>query len=216
MSKTVLPKTKIIKVQNDWKLIKNHCRATDNKDFTDAEPTDEWVRKLLMTEHSPIRECQFVWRWEEMPYWVSTELSRHKFEKFISTQRDDRVKDVIPRGKKPQDALVTFDGFANEQSLIDMARKRLCFCATQQARNYVLSLKFEMKKQGYKHEADVLVPNCIYRGFCPEEFNSTCKFFENFLHSAKLNLVDLSNGKERYDFYNKTLEDIYMATGDIK
>ena len=108
-----------------WRRVKNHCRTTDNKDFTEKNPTDTFKRKLLMSEHSPIRLLEFDWSWIGIPYWVSTEWSRHKFEKFISSQRDDRLIDDIPRAEKPQGALVNFDGYANMQNLIDVERKRL-------------------------------------------------------------------------------------------
>ena len=85
-----------------WRRLKNHCRTTDNKDFTDKNPTDTFKKKLLMSEHTPIRLLEFDWSWKGIPYWVSTEWSRHKFEKFISSQRDDRLIDDIPRAEKPQ------------------------------------------------------------------------------------------------------------------
>lgn len=123
-------------ISDDWKRVKNHCRTTDNKDFTDNEASDLFKKKLLISEHSPIRLLEFDWSWKKIAYWVSTEWSRHKFEKFISSQRDDRLIDAIPRGKKPQDALVNFDGYANMQNLIDSWRKRLCFTATKEARGF--------------------------------------------------------------------------------
>ena len=79
-------------ISDDWKRIKNHCRTTDNKDFTDNDATDEFKKKLLISEHSPIRLLEFDWSWKSIYYWVSTEWSRHKFEKFISSQRDDNHK----------------------------------------------------------------------------------------------------------------------------
>lgn len=164
-------------LSEDWRRAKNHCRTTDNKDFTDKNPTDEFKQKLLISEHSPIRVLEFDWSWNGIPYWVSTEWSRHKFEKFISSQRDDRLKDDTPRGKKPQDAPVNFDGYANMQNLIDAWRKRLCYMATPEARGLAEDFKRELGKM-YENEALVLVPNCIYRCGCPE-FHS-CGFWDRF------------------------------------
>ena len=98
---------------DDWTRVKNHCRTTDNKGFTEKSASDTFKKKLLISEHSPIRLLEFDWTWKGIFYWLSTEWSRHKFEKFISTQRDDRLIDDTPRGKKPQDAPVNFDGYAN-------------------------------------------------------------------------------------------------------
>ena len=82
---------------DDWKRVKNHCRTTDNKDFTENEATETFKKKLLISEHSPIRLLEFDWSWKGIYYWLSTEWSRHKFEKFISSQRDDRLTGLIFR-----------------------------------------------------------------------------------------------------------------------
>ena len=128
-------------------------------------------------------------------------ISRHKFEKFITSQRDDRMIDEIPRGKKPQDAPVNYDGFANAQNTIDAWRKRLCYQATTEARKLAEDFKVELHK--FEPEwADVLVPNCIYRGGCSEF--SMCKecFFGNFLKYCNENNINLYNIQARYDAYN--------------
>jgi hypothetical protein len=195
-------KTKFNWFANDWKRVKNHCRTTDNKDFTENEPTEEFMKKLLISEHSPIRLLEFDWSWKSIYYWVSTEWSRHKFEKFISSQRDDRLKDDIPRGEKPQNALVNFDGYANMQNVIDAWRKRLCFMATKEARELAEDFKIELHKYS-PLESDVLVPNCIYRMGCPE-FKS-CKYINRMIEWAKENNkeVDWTNIQDRYDLYNE-------------
>lgn len=187
-------------ITDDWKRIKNHCRTTDNKDFTENEPTEEFKKKLLISEHSPIRLLEFDWSWKSIYYWVSGEWARHRFEKFISSQRDDRLIDDTPRGEKPQNALVNFDGYANMQNLIDAWRKRLCYKATPEARGLAEDFKKELSRTN-KNEASVLVPNCVYRCGCPEF--QECGFFKGFLKFCKENEVDITNIQERYDAYNK-------------
>lgn len=194
-------KTEFNYICDDWVRVKNHCRVTDNKDFTDKEPTEEFKRKLLISEHSPIRLLEYDWTWRDMPYWVHAELARHKFEKFISTQRDDRVQNDVPRGKKTQDAPVRFDGYANQQNLIDAWRKRLCLKATPEARAYALSFKRGLHDAGHELEALVLVPNCVYRCGCPEF--SECGFFSGFKIVAEQRGVDLFNISERYELYHE-------------
>ena len=189
-------------ILDDWKRVKNHCRTTDNKDFTENNVNDEFKKKLLISEHSPIRLLEFDWSWKGIKYWVSTEWSRHRFEKFISSQRDDRLKDGTSRDKKTQDALVNFDGYANMQNLIDTWRKRLCFQATREARELAEDFKCELQKT-HPLVANVLVPNCIYRLGCPEfkpcglydEFYTWC--FEN----REKSVGDMTI-QERYDLYN--------------
>lgn len=188
-------------IGNDWTRVKNHCRTTDNKDFTENDATNTFKKKLLISEHSPIRLLEFDWSWKKIKYWLSTEMSRHKFEKFISTQRDDRLRDDISRDKKPQDALVNFDGYANMQNLIDAWRKRMCFIAAKEARGLAEDFKNELNKT-HPIEASVLQKNCIYRCGCPE-FKS-CGYWEAFCNKYKdENLLDIET---RYrladeDFY---------------
>lgn len=190
-------------IGNDWKRVKNHCRTTDNKDFTENEATDKFKKQLLISEHSPIRLLEFDWSWKGIKYWVSTEWSRHKFEKFISSQRDDRLIDDTPRDKKPQDALVNFDGYANMQNLIDAWRKRLCFQATKDARELAEDFKVELHNI-LPNESNVLVPNCIYRCGCPEfqSGNKKCDFFINFVNNFPKD-KNIFSIQDRYDVYNE-------------
>lgn len=185
----------------DWKRVKNHCRTTDNKDFTDKDATDEFKKKLLISEHTPIRLIELDWSWKGMPSWVSVHWVRHKWEKFVSTQRDDRKEHDIPRGKMPQDTPVNFDGYANMQALIDSFRKRLCFCASPETREYAEDFKVSLHLI-FPELADVLVPNCIYRCGCPEGF-SCCRFFDDVFYKWYGHYFNLSNIQERYDLYNK-------------
>ncbi len=187
---------------DDWTRVKNHCRTTDNKDFTGIEASETFKKKLLISEHSPIRLLEFDWSWKGIYYWLSTEWSRHKFEKFISSQRDDRLIDNIPRGKKTQDALVNFDGYANMQNLIDSWRKRLCYQATDEARGLAEDYKITLHETN-PLESNVLVPNCIYRAGCPEF--KECGYFRKFIKWLKDNdkEIDWFNIQNRYDLYNE-------------
>lgn len=193
-------KTKFNYIISDWKRVKNHCRTTDNKDFTDNEATETFKKKLLISEHTPIRLLEFDWSWKGIKYWLSQEWARHRFEKFISTQRDDRLKDKISRDNKSQGALVDFDGYANMQNLIDAWRKRLCYQATDEARRLAEDYKAELHKT-HPLESNVLTPNCIYRYGCPEF--TCCGFWGKFLKYCKDNNLPLNTIQQRYDVYNK-------------
>lgn len=195
-------KTQINSIGNDWTNVKNKCRTTVNKEYTEKEPSKEFKMKLLIAEHSPIRLLSVDWSWNKIKYWVSTEWSRHKFEKYISTQRTDRVG--VNRDDKPQSAQVNFDGFANAQNLIDAWRKRLCFQATKEARELAEDFKVELHNSE-PEIADVLVPHCLYRGGCSEM--QPCGFFESFIkdfEKAKENnhSLELFNIQDRYNVYN--------------
>lgn len=199
-------KTIINNIYEDWTNVKNKCRTTVNKQYSNINATEEFKNKLLLSEHSPIRLINIDWSWKEIPYWVSTELSRHKFEKYISTQRSDRTG--IDRNILPQNAPVNFDGYANAQHLIDVSRKRLCSCATLEARNLIIDLKVSLKDNNCL-VADYMCPNCIYRGGCPEF--KQCGFWKTFCEQNKdKNLLDLNT---RYKCYNDM---IYKQWSDIK
>lgn len=197
--------TRFNAIIDDWKRVKNHCRTTDNKDFTENEATETFKKKLLISEHSPIRLIEIDWTWKNIKYWVAQEWARHRFEKFISSQRDDRLIDDIPRDEKPQKALVNYDGYANMQNLIDAWRKRLCFAATKEARELAEDFKIELHKT-HPIESDVLVPHCIYRAGCAEF--RTCGYIKRFLDWVKetKRIEDLdwiTDIQTRYDLYNE-------------
>lgn len=188
-------------ISDNWTRVKNHCRTTVNKGFTDNEPTSEFKWKLIISEHSPIRLLEIDWTWEKIKYWVSTEWSRHKFEKFITSQRDDRMIDETPRDKKTQDCLVNFDGYANAQNTIDSERKRLCYQATPDAR--ILAEDFKLDLHTREPEwADGLVPNCIYRNGCPEFQMCKEKFYTRYVQYCKEHNVNMNSISDRYKAYN--------------
>lgn len=199
-------KTIINFINNNWVNIKNKCRTTVNKEYTQYIPNTEFKIKLLISEHSPIRLLEVDWSWKNIKYWTAMEWARHKWEKFISTQRTDRTG--IDRNKKYQDSPVNFDGVANAQNLIDTFRKRLCYQASPEARQLAEDFKCELHKKE-PELADVLQKNCIYRCGCPE-FKS-CGFWDKFL---KLHPdINMLNINERYRIAN---EDFYRTNGDDK
>lgn len=200
-------KTTFNYISDTWKLVKNHCRTTVGKQFTESEPTKEFKKKILISEHSPIRLIEIDWSWKGIKSWIATHWSRHKFEKFITTQRDDRVSNDISRNELPQSAPVNFDGYANAQQLIDAFRKRLCYQAHKETREYAVDFKMELQN----HESElskVLVPNCVYRMGCPE-FNE-CGHMRRFIEyvesvDKKDSLFDIS---KRYDLYCEFLKEV--------
>lgn len=136
-----------------------------------------------------------------MPHWVTVHWVRHKWECFVRTQRSDRTG--IQRDKLPQDEPQTFTGEANSQSLIDTWRKRLCFQASPETRRYAENFKMTLREQELEL-SDVLVPNCVYRGGCPEI--SGCGLWAKFCSDMKRNGVqDFASIsiQERYDLYNQ-------------
>ena len=140
-----------------------------------------------------------------MPHWVTVHWARHKWEKFIQTQRTDRTG--IDRTKLPQDEPQNFTGEANAQHLIDTMRKRLCYMASSETRIYAEDFKTVL----HEHQpevSDVLVPNCIYRCGCPEM--TPCGWYDKMV--VKYPKLASTNIQERYDAYNE----IFKAKGGIE
>lgn len=188
-------KTKIIKIKGDWQEVVNDCRATVGKLPLGKEPSREFKRSILISEHSPIRSIAAKWQWTNIASWVATHFSRHKWECFIKTQRTDRTG--TDRNKLPQDAPVNFTGEANVQQLIDTARKRLCMQASRETRRYMEDLKTALRIVE-PEISDVLVPNCVYRCGCGEP--NGCSWYEAIcVLEPKLASTDI---QERYDAYN--------------
>ena len=111
--------------KDNWQDVKNATMNTIGKD-KGAYPSSDWKRRLLLSEHSPIRKLHIGWKWSDLKYWVSVHLVRHKYgiEHFVSTQRTDRTG--ISRDEMPQNSLVNHECEANAQALINISRKRLC------------------------------------------------------------------------------------------
>ncbi|MBR4856318.1 MAG: hypothetical protein IKU94_06795, partial [Bacteroidaceae bacterium] len=92
-------------------------------------------------------------------------------------------------------------GEANVQHLIDTMRKRLCYQASPETHQYAEDLKLAI------HEvepeiADVFVPNCVYRGGCPEM--TTCGYWKRLTTKHPELLTD--DIQLRYDVYNNIFE----------
>lgn len=197
-------KTKILKIKGDWEEVVNDCRTTVGKDELGKEPSRTFKRAILISEHSPIRSIITKWKWTNIPSWVATHFSRHKWECFIKTQRTDRTG--TDRNKLPQDAPVIMTGEANAQQLIDTARKRLCMQASRETRKHMEDLKTTLHTPE-PEISEVMVPNCIYRCGCPEP--DGCRWFETI--SAMEPKLRSTNIQERYDAYNS----LFFSGGDV-
>lgn len=195
-------KTVILKIKGTWQDVVDDCRSTVNKPPLGKEPSDKFKRDIMISEHSPIRDLSVRWKWFGIPYWLSTEWSRHKWECFISTQRADRTG--VDRNKKPQDTPVDFVGDANAQHLIDTFRKRLCYTADPSAKQKAEELKDEISEE-LPELAFVLVPNCVYRCGCPE--TSGCSYFAKFKEFCLTYSYDITNIENRYMAYQKFIKE---------
>lgn len=176
-----------ISYKDNWQQVKDATMNTIGKN-TGKYPDSTWKKQLLLSEHSPIRLIKFYWRWTNLRSWVSVHFTRHKFgiDHFVTTQRSDRTGNN--RDESPQGALVNHAAEANGQSLINISRKRLCKCASRETQLAWQLVKAEVAKKE-PELASVMVPECVYRGFCPEMFG--CGFDKT--HKFR---IDLNNYRD--------------------
>lgn len=178
--------TRLINPKADWIRVVNAARRTVGKKPIDHEPSDKFKKKILLAEHSPIRLLEYDFTWEDIRQWVSTHLVRHHegCEKFVHTQRVDRRYSEIPRDLMPQGSLNDMDMTCNAQAFINISRKRLCNCASPETKEAWKQV-MEYLKTVDPILAEKCVPECIYRGFCPE-FDRCCGYVNTDDYKEKL------------------------------
>lgn len=164
-----MSKLKTLIQVTSWKRVLNAARRTVGKSPLDKEPSSSFKKKILLAEHSPIRLLEYDFSWEDIKQWVTVHLVRHHegCEKFVHSQREDRRELSVPRDELPQGSLNDMDMTCNAQAMINISRKRLCSCASKETRE-AWSQVIEKLKKVDPVLAEVCVPECIYRGFCPE------------------------------------------------
>ena len=170
---------KLTNIKGTWEEVVNRARTTVGKEELGKEPSDKFKRKILMAEHSPIRGLIYCFKITNLKSWVATHFVRHHvgIEKWVRTQRTDRTG--INRDELPQGAEVEMEIEANAQALINMSRKRLCNQASPETREVMQEIKKEVSKRD-EFLANIMVKECIYRGFCPEINSCNYDKTENF------------------------------------
>lgn len=173
-----------------WKRVLNAARRTVGKQPLDKEPSDNFKAKILLAEHSPIRLLEFDWTWNDIQQWITAHFVRHHegCEKFVHSQRVDRNEALkgLRRDELPQGLLNDMDMTANAQALINISRKRLCNCASKETREAWKAVIGLVKEQD-PILAEKCVPECVYRGFCPE-FDRCCGFVNSKEYQDQLKI----------------------------
>lgn len=156
-----------LKVKGTWRDVADCARTTIGMADGEKEPSAKWKKQILLAEHSPIRTLVFNWKWVDLPYWVAMHLVRHSvgITHFVSTQRTDRTG--VKREDLQQGALVQHRVEANAQAVITISRKRLCTQASTETRQAWKAV-VEAIRTEQPEVASCCVPECVYRGFCPE------------------------------------------------
>lgn len=107
-------------------------------------------------------------------------LVRHiHAQPFVSTSRPDIDGKQIPREEQKKIDPVNMRLFLNAQEIINISRVRLCN-KTEKETKKIWNIVIEELRKTEPELANACVPNCIYRGFCPEfescRFNNTEQF----------------------------------------
>ena len=104
----------------------------------------------------------------DIPNYVSVHLVRHiHAQPFVSTSRPDIDGNQIPREEQKKIDPVNMRLFLNAQEIINISRVRLCNRAEKETRKVWNEVIKELGKIE-PELANACVPNCFYRGFCPE------------------------------------------------
>ena len=165
----------------------DRCRVTVWKDSLGHDPSEKFMNNIYFSEHSPIRDKMFVIELRSIPYWVSVHLVRHSqgVTPYVTSQRDDRHDNPIPREQLRQGELVNMDMTLNAQAMINISRKRLCRMASKETRDVWIAV-IEKLKEVDPQLAKNCVCNCVYRGgICPEGKNS-CRYNQTDMFKREL------------------------------
>lgn len=175
-----------IKQVAPWSRALDAARWTVRKELTGKEPSAKWIWKILRAEHSPIRLVEYDIKLTGIPYWVAMHFVRHHegVQWFCSTQRDDRIIHDISREKMSQDTPINVMMSINAQALINISRKRMCTKAAEATRAVWRAIIAELGKVDPVMQ-EACVPECVYRGFCPEL--QSCKWCDTEAYRERTN-----------------------------
>jgi len=177
-------KAEILKVKGTWRDVADSARTTIGKDAGEGEPSSLWKRRMLLCEHSPIRQLTVKAKWHGIKRWVSDHFVRHWLGviHWVKTDRTDRTG--IDRDQLLQSNPTVHEFEANAQAIINISRKRLCNCASKETRAAWLEFLVAIEDREPELYA-VSQPECIYRGFCPEYkscgYHKTSNYKENLV-----------------------------------
>ena len=162
--------------ETSWKRALNAARRTVGKEPLDKEPSEKFKVKSMMSEHSQIKLVEYLISFKALRQWVGVHILRHGFMlPFIHSQRGDRRQLPCKRDDLPQGTENDQDFIMNAQTLINVSRRRLCNTASKETVEAWKAVKNEVEKQD-PIVARFMVPNCVYRGFCPEDPEKCCGF----------------------------------------
>lgn len=195
----MIMKVKIIKWDVDWLEIKNLCRKTISMSDSKVEPGQDWKRKILLAEHSPLRHSLITVDVVDIPFAIMGHFVRHHVgvTPYVTTSRADRTE-IKDRSERSQMDLVSMRLDLNIQSLINISRKRLC----KQADPTTIKIWEAILDAVKEYDEDIYwacVPEGVRTCGCPELFGD-CRQCYHMLKD--MNPMDCFDVEKRYDHYN--------------
>lgn len=192
--------------ETSWSRALDAARRTSGQRPLNKIPSDEWKKMVLMAEHSPIKLVEYRISFFLLRQWVGVHLLRHEHTiPMIHSQRGDRNEETLKYAEKimaiigddingcsgntardylPQGVRNDQDFYVNAQTLINISRKRLCACASKETREAWSLVRDAIREQDPVMAA-FMVPNCIYRGRCPER--QSCGYYQTPAFDKALN-----------------------------
>ena len=167
-----------------WTEVLNSARFTWRKSLKSGEPSVKWKKKIIKAEHSPLRCLMFNIDMYDIPSYTAGHFVRHVHaQPFVSTSRPDTDGHQVPRDKQKKSDLVNCRLFLNAEEIINISRKRLCNKAELPTRQVWQAVLDELRKTE-PELVNACVPNCYYRGFCPEI--TSCGFANSKLFETRV------------------------------
>lgn len=168
-------KIKIKKIV-DWDIALESALFTVNKPYTGKIPSNKWKAKICLSEHSMLADIRYIVEMFDVECWSSQHIARHdafaghtiresKEIHYVGTSRTDITG--IDRKKLYQDAPVAHRINLSAKDFITLSKLRLCKKASYETRVKWGEVVKELSKID-PVTASKCVPNCIYRGRCPE------------------------------------------------
>ena len=143
--------------------------------YTISAESEMTLDKIYQCEHSPMRTQMFVVEMKDIPTFVSVHFVRHKHgvEHFVKSNREDRASHTGDSGRwHPVNHMM----LCNAQSLVNMARKRLCRKASNETTAVMQAIVNAVQRAGDFALAERMVPECEYRRGCHEI--KTCGLYD--------------------------------------
>jgi hypothetical protein len=157
-----------IKSGREW--VARGMKSTMGQTGRQSGLSDKTFLSMLKPGHSPIEEYE-IWIDAIVPERVHTHVVRHEeIGKYVATSRPD-----ISYCKPIEDGMRRLSLKINAKRLIEIMRIRLCGKAWHETVDLfnMIALKLILLDRVFK---SVLVPTCVWYGFCPE--NKCCGYIK--------------------------------------